>query len=96
MLLEEMPSHFTLSCGISVDAERRKLYLQLTKSIVDAAHQGELCRDLRKQELRIIAKIKGKCKLYLRNILQFAAKPSRECTAKNTRKALHFADFRQY
>ena len=63
----------------AADAERPKLHLQPN---VFAAHQGVHRRDLRKQELRIIAKIKEKCEIYLRNIVHFAAKPPRESTAK--------------
>ena len=62
------------------DAERPKLHLQF---IVDAVHQGVHRLDLRKQELRIIANIKEKCELYLRNIVHFAAAPPRERHAKS-------------
>ena len=59
----------------ATDAESPKLHLQ---HIVDAAHQGEHHQDLRKQELQIIANIKEKCELYLRNIVHFAAASPRE------------------
>ena len=58
------------------DAERPKLHLQ---PVVNAAHQREHSREW------IIANSKGnmgKCKLYLQNIVRFAAKPPCESTAK--------------
>ena len=63
----------------AADAERPKLHLQPN---VFAAHQGVQRRVLRKVGLQIIAKIKEKCEIYLRNIVHFAAKPPRESTAK--------------
>ena len=65
-----------------MDAVHPKLHLQPN---VFTAHQGVHRRDMQKQELRIIAKIKEKCESYFR-----------ESTAKNRRKASHFADFPQY
>ena len=68
----------------AADAERSKLHLPPN---VFAEHQGVHCRDLRKQELLKIVKIKEKCEIYLRNVVHFAAKPPRESMAKSTRKA---------
>ena len=75
------------------DAERPKFHLQ---PVVDVAHQGAHRQDLRKQELRTIAKIKVTFELYLQNIVHFAAETPRESTAKNTQKASSFADFWQF
>ena len=54
---------------------------------------------LAKWELWIIEYIEEKCdltELSLWNIVHFAAKPPRQSTAKNTQKALRFADVWQY
>ena len=67
----------------AADAESPKLHLQ---HIVDAAHQGEHHQDLRKQELQIIANIKEKCELYLRNIVHSAAAPPRKVRQKTREK----------
>ena len=67
----------------ATDAESPKLHLQ---HIVDAAHQGEHHQDLRKQELQIIANIKEKCELYLRNIVHSAAAPPRKVRQKTREK----------
>ena len=45
----------------AADAERSKLHLPPN---VFAEHQGVHCRDLRKQELLKIVKIKEKCEIY--------------------------------
>ena len=48
-------------------------YMQVGRRVISRSAADAESRDLRKQELIIIAKIKEKCEIYLRNIVNFAA-----------------------
>ena len=73
----------------SADAERPKPHLQ---PIVDAAHQGVHHRDLQKQELLIIVKIKEKCEIFV-NYSTFCSKTFWRKHCEKHAKSIAFCRF---